>query len=98
MKFVSEITGKVYDTEKECIKAEKQFEEEKKAAELAELKRKEERAIRAKEIEDARAKVVEAEKHYRELVKAFTEDFDSYHISITQKNINDMFDEIFKFF
>ena len=67
--FVSEITGKSYDTEQECIKAEeeatKKLEAEKKA--LAEKKAKEdtlkaERKERANEVE-------EAFKHYENKVK-----------------------------
>lgn len=97
MIYVSELTGKQYKTEKECLKAEEKFKKAQEEKRVKEEKLKKERANRAKEIEDARAKMIEAEKHYKELVRAFANDYDNYHISITTKNINDMFDEVFKF-
>ena len=98
MIYVSELTGRQFETEKECLEHEKEVIREREEKAIKEAALKEERSARAKEIEEARAKVVEAEKHYRELVKKFAEDYDSYHISITTKNVNDMIDEMFKFF
>lgn len=64
MKYFSEKTNKSYDTEKECINAEKQFdleqkEKEKKVSEVS--KRKKELANR---IEEAEKKISEANKLY----------------------------------
>lgn len=98
MIYVSELTGRQFETEKECLEHEKEVIREREEAAEKEAALKEERSARAKEIEEARAKAVEAEKHYRELLDAFINDYNSYHMSITTKNINDIFDEMFKFF
>ena len=67
MKYYSEQTKKLYDAPEELAKAEKDFEEKK----TAELKKKEAREARAKEVADAYNK-------YVELFNAFVKDYGYY--------------------
>lgn len=67
MKYYSEQTKKLYDSPEELTKAEKDFEEKK----TAELKKKEAREARAKEVADAYNK-------YIELLDAFIKDYGYY--------------------
>jgi uncharacterized membrane protein len=67
MKYYSEQTKKLYDSPEELAKAEKDFEEKK----AAELKKKEARETRAKEVADAYNK-------YVELFNAFVKDYGYY--------------------
>lgn len=57
MKIYSEITKNLYDTEKECLEAEKEFKREKDTAELS-------KKAAAKAIEDAQTKLDEANALY----------------------------------
>ena len=93
MKYVSEITGKTYNSEKQCLEAEKVFvetEKEKKAP----------RVKRAKEVEEAYQKAVEANKTYRDVLNKFINDYGSFHMtySNTSNLIDDVFNSVFKFF
>lgn len=88
MKFYSELTNKVYDTEKDCVKAEKEFKEAQAAKlraeeekRLAEKKKQEERAADAKKVEALREEMVKAQANYRKAVEAFVEKHGSYHFS-----------------
>lgn len=80
MKYYSEKLKKVFDDVKSLDKAEKEFDEK----QAIELKKKEERASRAKEVEDAWKK-------YQELLKAFIKDYGSYHQSVVERPV-DLFD------
>lgn len=103
MKFYSEITKKLYDTEADLNDAEnaiKKAECEKKARET---KLKNERAARAKVVdaafEDYRKAKEIAKKKYSNanaLLDAFVKDYGNYHVSISEKNKRaDDFDELF---
>lgn len=72
MKYYSEKLKKIFDDAESLEKAEK-AQEEKYALEL---KNKEERATRAKEVDDAY-------KNYLKLLRAFVKDYGSYHFSYT---------------
>ena len=66
MKYYSETLNKVFENEKDCLDAEKEYkekveEEEKRKKELADS-----RKIRAKEVEDAYKAIIDAQKHYNE--------------------------------
>ena len=81
MLYTSEILNKSFKSEEECLKAEQEHNEklaleEKKKAELAETKK-----TRAKEVEDAFKKVVDAEKEYNELKNKFIKDYGYFHMS-----------------
>ena len=103
MKFYSEVTKKLYDTEADLNDAEgaiKKAESEKKAREA---KLKNERAARAKIVdaafEDYRKAKEIAKKKYsdaNDLLDAFVKDYGTYHVSISEKNKRaDNFDELF---
>ena len=79
MKFYSETLNKLFDSEKECAAA-----EDKHAKEVAEKEAKQKaladaRAARAKEVEDAYKKAIEAKQAYDKILKQFITDFGSFH-------------------
>ena len=91
--FKSEITGKVYETEQECLDAEKAHNE----LVLKQNKEKEERKEAADTIKVAyenclnlrtenKKKEQEAYKKYLDLRNNFIDKYGSYHLSVTQKN------------
>lgn len=77
MKFYSEKTEQLYDSEAELKQAESQLEELQKKEE----EKKQARAARAKEVEDAFKAVNEAQKKANELLVAFTKDYGSFHMT-----------------
>lgn len=78
MRYYSDTLKKLFETEDELKKAEVEFEEK----HALELKKKEERATRAKEVE-------EAYKKYLDLRAKFVKDYGSYHMTITDKDLKD---------
>lgn len=83
MKFYSEVTKRLYDSQDELTKDERKVataEAEKKAAES---KKSAERAARAKEVEDAYKAEVEAHAKYIKLRNQFVDDYGSFHMSYT---------------
>ena len=91
--FKSEITGKVYESEQECLDAEKEHNE----LVLKQNKEKEERKASADEIKkayedylDLRKKNKESEREayskYIDLRNKFVDKYGSYHVTVTQKN------------
>ena len=103
MKFYSETTKQLYDTEAALVKA-----EEAVAAKEAEKKAQNaEKAKAAKEIENAYKVVIEAQKHYDELKNAFIDKYGSFHMTYTEKkpvvstsnqSASDIFDILFNLF
>lgn len=100
MKYVSEITKKAYDTEKECLEAEKIFQEKQEKALIEKKKKDAERSERAKEVEEAYKEAVEANKAYREKLNKFVRDYGSFHMTYngTSNLIDDVFNSVFRFF
>ena len=78
MKYFSEITNKVYNTTEDLAAAEAKVELEKKAEE----KKKQLRAERAKEVEDAFKAANEAYKKASDLLSDFTKTYGSFHMSL----------------
>ena len=105
MKFYSELTQKVYDTEAECKRAEKEFKEAQAAKSraeeekrLAEKKKQEERAVEAKVVEQKREAMIHAQKEYREAIDAFVKKHGSYHFSTNSaEKIPYLFGTLFDF-
>ena len=98
MKIYSEKTKEFYKTTDDCLKAEEQYDLERK--EEAEKKKalSEKRKVRAKEVEDAYKAYEDAKKKYIELKNNFIKDFGSLHMTFsTDNSFTDMFDEIFRF-
>ena len=82
MTIMSEKTGKKYNTVEECLADEKRYDE--KIA-IEEAKKKElsnARKDRAKEVEDAYKKRIEADKNYRTLLNKFIDDYGSFHMTL----------------
>lgn len=77
MKYYSDETKKLYDTEEALKAAEKEVIEARKEKE----KLKQQRSARAKEVEDAFKAVEQAQAHAYELLNAFTKDYGSFHMS-----------------
>lgn len=82
MKFYSELTRKLYDTEAELTEAEnvKKQEEEEAARKAEEEKAKQEAKMEAKkaresEIEEARKRMIAARAEYTKLIKEFGQDY-----------------------
>ena len=95
MKYFSEITEKVYDTQEELETAEKEVLDEQKAQEEKLTKR----AERAKEVEAAYAKAAEEKEQADELLNEFLKDYGSFHTTVKKpvKKIN-IFDDWFNSF
>ena len=90
-KYWNEYTNEVFDTKEEAMASEKKYLD----AQEAKKRKDSERAARAKEVEDAMKAVIEAKKHYNEVLKAFCKDYGSFHYSTNDlKNYNllDLFD------
>ena len=89
MKYFSETLNQVFNTENECLEAENKHS---KALEAAEAKKKalaDERATRAKEVEDAYRAAAAAKCEYDRLLREFLKDYGSFHA--TFKNIDPFF-------
>lgn len=78
MKYYSEKLDKAFDTEKDCLKAEKEFEDQKKKDSLNETqdkecyKNKEERSLVSKEKKELADKITQAEKQLDEANKEYS--------------------------
>lgn len=110
IKYYSDKLRRYYDSFDECEKAEavaeaeEAKERERLEKEMAEKKeRKEkltaERKARAAEVEEARKKMVEAQKKYKEVLSAFINDYHTYHYSTSNfDDIPTLFDFFGNFF
>lgn len=90
MKFYSEKLKAFYDSEADCVKAEKDYEEKTKHEEEEKKRKASERKERAKKVE-------EAYNYYHKLLKEFIEDYGYFHMSIDEKSFDPVFD-MFRFF
>ena len=100
MKYYSDVTRQVYDTEDALKQAEEA--EAKRLAEIEEKNKK--RGERAKEIEEAYKAILDAQAHYTELRNKFIEDFGSFHMTVSNKSpvrwstdFTNLFDFFFNF-
>lgn len=84
LKYYSDLTQKVYDTEEELTKAEAEVTNKKNA-----------REARAKEVEEAFEAAHEANAHARELLEAFCKDYGRYHKTFTKASDLDPFFDFF---
>lgn len=75
MKYISELTNKIYDTIEECEKADETFLAERAAKEETKRKQAKEKEARQAEIEAAFEALTEARKHYSELRDNFVKDY-----------------------
>ena len=81
MKYYSENLKQLFETQEECEKAETEALEAKKRAETERDKLLAERKVRAKEIEEARKVMQEAQNKYNKLLREFLRDYKTYHYS-----------------
>lgn len=81
MIIISEKTGKEYETIDECLADEKKFDEEVALKEAKKQELANARKERAKEVEDAYKKRIEADKNYRLLLNKFIDDYGSFHMT-----------------
>lgn len=102
MKFYSELIDKVYDTEKDCMKAEQEYKQaleakkrEEETKKLAEKKKQEKRAAAAKNVEAKREAMTNAQREYREELEKFCKEYGSYHFTT---NSFDGIPHLFEFF
>lgn len=75
MKYYSELTKKIYDSENELLEAEKALTESK-----------DKRAARAKEVEEALKVAREAQKKANDLLSAFVKDYGSFKTTVKDAN------------
>lgn len=89
MKYYSEDLKRLFDSEDELTKAEAKAKEVALAKETKEKQLREERASRAKEVEDALKAARDAEKKANKLMNDFVNDYGSFHTTI-----KDVFDPL----
>ena len=78
MKYFSEITKKTYDTEEECLEAEKTVSMEK-----------EERKLAAKRVDEAENNYLKAREAYITELNNFCNKYGAYHKTISSNNLDD---------
>lgn len=113
MKYYSDVTNTLYDSEKACLEAEFKVKEkenrekilrERAAREAKEKQEKlaAERKTRAAEVDEARKAMVAAQSKYREVLEAFVRDYGTYHLSLNGEDakglIPTLFDNFFNIF
>lgn len=98
MKYFSEKTKKFYETEEACVEAEQKFDQAIQEEKDKKNKLAAERKKRAAELEQVAKNLMDARKHYDELVDAFIKDYGSYHISLYDKDDDDSYSLIDFFF
>lgn len=105
MKYYSELTKTTYDTVDELEKAEKKFDEAKKAEELKLQTYKTQRAEAAKEIDNIYKEVVDARKSYNEACRKyntalhdFCNKYGVYHTSYDRASVDTLMDMILDVF
>ena len=97
MKFYSEKLDKMFDNEKDLIKAEDAHDVAVAAEKAKQEKLSAERKDRAHNIEEAYKKVEDARKEYNKLVEEFVRDYGSFHMTY-KGNDGSMFNLFEKFF
>lgn len=104
MKYYSELTKKIYDTEEELNAAEELVRKEREAAEAKrkaeEEKRlalKAQRAERAKEIEDLIKQRTDLQKQINTKINDFVKDYGAYHYSYKDSFVDGIWKTLFNF-
>jgi hypothetical protein len=101
MKYYSEELQKTFDTEEECVAAEKEYLDTLEKAKQEGARLREEKASRAKAVQAAYEKYVEAEKDYKSLRNDFIKDYGYFHATYSTSedldnyDIKKLVDEIF---
>lgn len=98
MKYYSEVLRKFYESAEECAKAEKDYFNKAEAEKKEKEQRSAERKARAKEVEDAYKAVADAQRNYRKLRDAFCKDYGSFHMTFSNSDFEDIYEEFFRIF
>lgn len=99
MKYYSTVLKQLFDTEEALVEAEKKQDAIEKAKAKAETLKKEARAKRAKEVEDALKEAEEARAKANKLLRDFTKDYGYFHMSYSTEdtdNLESNWDDLFK--
>lgn len=93
IRYYSDELKRFFNTAEECEKAEAALLKQRKEEEERKAKMASERATRAKEVEDALNKLNEAKKNYDEKLRAFCQDYGSWHYTFTsdKPDLSDIF-------
>ena len=87
MKFYSELTKQLYDSEKALMKAEAELKETEEKKRTEEKIKKEARAKRAKEVDEALKAANEAQTKAISLLKDFIRDYGYFHTSFSTNDV-----------
>lgn len=90
MKYYSELTNKIYDSEKECKAAEEKKRKSDEEETLRKKKEAEQRKTRAAAVEEKRVAYSKAKEAYINELDSFIKDYGSYHTTI--KDTQDFLD------
>ena len=82
MRYFSDLLGKFFDSETECVKAEEAHTKAQEEANAQKEALAAERAERAKKIDELYKAVLNAQEAYRKELAAFVKDYGSYHILV----------------
>lgn len=96
MKYYSDVTKKLYDSEQACAEAEALVLKKKQEEEAAAAKKSQERKARAEAIDASYEKLMAAQKEYSQLVSDFVKDYGSYHKTYSKIG-DDALDSIWSF-
>lgn len=94
MKYYSDLTKKLYDSEQECAEAEATLLKKRQEEEEATAKKAQERKARAEAIDASYERLAAAQKEYSQLVSEFVKDYGAYHKTYSNNN-HFPFDSIF---
>ena len=89
MKYYSEITKNLYDSQDVLVEAENKIKIERIKKEAAEREAKEARANDAKKVDEAWKNLTEARKAYQEALTEFCKKHGAYHKTLTEKDLPD---------
>ena len=93
MKYYSEITKKIYNTEAEAIEDESKVLAERKAAEEKAAALKAEKTARINDINTAYSEYIKAKKAFNKMVEQYNKDYNEpYSVS---KSFRELFDDLF---
>lgn len=88
MKYYSQMLNKLFDTQADLILAEKKTKEAEAQKIAEEQTKKEQRTKRAKEVEEALKAAEQANAKAMELLRKFTQDYGSFHMSYTKDDVD----------
>lgn len=86
MKFYSEQLNKFYDTQEQCAQAENEYTQAVAEAEAKKKALADERANRAKTVEELYKKAIEAKQEYDKALQEFLKDYGSFHATFKCKD------------